>query len=102
MKLPRSVFTALGPALIEVSEIADSKESFGIWNSQVRTVTIDGASSYENQLSTLFHEMTHIALWDSGVANFVEEKQAEAVCDAVGTYLAAAVLAGYLKFSVPR
>lgn len=99
MKLPRTVYTALGPAPVDLSDIADSKESYGIWNNQKRTVTIDGQSSYENQLSTLFHEMTHIALWDGGVGNFIDEKMAEAVCDAVGGYFAAAVLAGYIKLS---
>ena len=47
-------------------------------------------------------EMTHYMLWDAGLNNVLTDKQTEAVCDAVGTYLAAAQRAGYIKAVLPH
>lgn len=102
MKLPASVYSMLGPIPVtKVKGLATDKEAFGIWGTEQRDVKIDADVCLHNQLATLFHECAHIAMTDSGVANYIDDKTQEAVADAIGTYLAAAMLQGYLKFSTP-
>jgi hypothetical protein len=38
-----------------------------------------------HQWRTLFHELTHVALDDSGLSNGMNDELVEAVCDAVAT-----------------
>lgn len=108
MKLPSQVFTHLGPVPVSLDgemaqkEKDDDFSTYGLFCKQKRTVKVDAQSAPESQLSTLLHECVHIALWDAGTANILTDVQTEAVCDALGTYLAAAVIAGYLKLHVPR
>lgn len=100
MKLPAKVYSQLGPVpvLLDDKIHADKKEpAFGLFSGRERSIRVDSGSSPENQLATLMHEVVHLALFDSGSNNVLTNAQAEVVCDAVGTYLAAAIVAGYLK-----
>lgn len=105
MKLPKTVYSQLGPVPVVLTEgMIKTPEllAFGVWDEVQRQIKIDPAACDPAQLSTLFHEMLHIAMTDAGLNNTFTEQQAETVCDVGGSYLAAAVLAGYLKICSPR
>lgn len=104
MKLPATVYSQIGPVAVSLDDRihADKKEpAFGLFCGRTRTIKVDSGSAPEIQLATLMHEVTHLALFDAGANNVLTATQAEVVCDALGTYLAAAVLAGYLRFGRP-
>jgi hypothetical protein len=105
MKLPSTFYSQLGPVpiLLDDGIHADKKEpAFGMFSGRDRSIRVDNGSSPENQLATLMHEVVHLALFDSGSNNVLSATQAEVVCDAVGTYFAAAIIAGYLRIVVPK
>jgi Zn-dependent peptidase ImmA (M78 family) len=91
--LPQEVFSVLGP--VKVVEKA-MKKYLGRWNLKNRVIKVNPTQSPIQQWQTLFHEMVHMALADSGAVNHLEHDMAESVCDAVGTYLAAALMDGCL------
>ncbi|HXC26099.1 MAG TPA: hypothetical protein VNU46_09300 [Gemmatimonadaceae bacterium] len=97
-KLPKVVFSVLGDVPVIMSdELAEKAEAIGLINFHNRKIAIQTNLSRETMWPTLFHEMTHLALNDSGTADVLTKKQEESVCNAMGLYLAAAVQAGYLK-----
>jgi hypothetical protein len=105
LKIPARVWSQLGsvdvrhePGMIENNE----SPAFGRWSGIKREITIDPAACEHTQLATLFHEITHIALWDAGGENVLTEAQTEYVCDALGAYLAGSALGGFLALRVPR
>ncbi len=102
MKLPKEVFSQLGPvpvvALKGLLEAKQEERAFGLWNEIERKIQYDPTACEGAQLSTVFHEMMHVALTDSGAVHLFTDQQQEIICDVVGTYLAASLLAGYLKF----
>lgn len=105
MKLPAFVWSQLGLVPVRAVEgMIESKDdaAYGKWNAVRRDITIDPAACSATQIATLLHEMTHVALWDAGGENVLSEQQTEFVCDALGSYLAGALLAGYVKLQVPR
>lgn len=103
LSLPRSLWSSQGPVPVTVvKDLYTKEEAFGLWDGQLRTVSIDKAGSPDTQLQTLCHELTEIVIWDSGLHNVFDGPLKEAVCDAVGTYLASAVAAGYIKLTVPK
>jgi hypothetical protein len=105
MKLPTVVYSQLGPVTVTMDDgiHADKKDpAFGMFSGRDRSIRVDSGSSPENQLATLMHEVVHLALFDAGSNNVLTATQAEVVCDAIGTYLAAAILAGYLRVGVPK
>ena len=77
------------------------KENHGEVDFTSRTVVIDPAGDNINRWQTYWHETGHILLWDGGVHQQLTNKQREAVCDAIGTYLCAMQQAGYLKVTIP-
>lgn len=110
MILPKKVYSHLGP--VSVSYVVDPKlevgdgDNFGIWNNRRRDIqvatTIGGVEIIETaRLQSLLHELVHLALWDAGLT-FPNEDAEEAVCDVLGTYMAGAVLNGYLALRVPK
>jgi hypothetical protein len=102
-RIPRSLWSQQGPVPVtKVAELMKTKKAFGLFNFKDRYVHIDKDCGEDTQLQTLFHEMIEVALWDSGLQNVIKPKLKEAVCDAVGTYLASAAAAGYLKLTVPK
>ena len=106
MKLPSRVWSQLGdvPVKLEAGmiECANKDEAaYGKWNAVQRFITIDPSACDATQIATLFHEMVHLALWDAGV-KFAHEDAEETICDAIGSYMAGAVIAGYMKFGNPR
>lgn len=106
MKLPTRVWSQIGPVRVEPKPTPppspDVNPDFGEWDAGARAITINTTAVPPMQIATLFHEMTHVAIWDAGGQNVLTEQQIEFVCDAVGSYLAGALLAGFVKLSVPK
>jgi Zn-dependent peptidase ImmA (M78 family) len=104
VRLPKAIFSQLGPVPVVATkgmlEAASEERAFGRWDEINRKVEIDPSAIDAVQLATLFHEMMHVAMTDAGAVHHFTDQQQEIICDAAGTYLAAAVLAGYLK--LPR
>lgn len=101
--LPKEVFSVLGPLPVAIeSDLTEKESALGITRFRPRHIGIDAGSGPETQWQTLGHEITHVAMWDGGCHDILTNEQAEAVCNALGTYLAAAVRAGYIKITVPR
>lgn len=102
-KLPAEVFSVLGPVPVtENPSLVEKREALGLASFRPRTIQVDQGSTRQAQWQYLWHEMVHYALWDAGVTNGLSHEQEEAVCDAVGTYMAAAMLGGYVKVAVPK
>lgn len=107
MKIPTKVYSQLGAVSVRMQPgmIEDKNENdaaFGKWNAVAREIVIDPTAADATQLITLFHEMVHVALWESGADNVIEERIAEVVCDAVGSYFAGATLNGFLTLKTPK
>lgn len=98
-KLPKTFFSVLGP--IEVADLVapppEAGDAVGLYKYVERRIEIEPKMAPEARWSTLWHEAVHVALNDSGVQNVLTKDQAEAVCDAVGGYLAAMMRAGRLR-----
>jgi hypothetical protein len=102
MWLPDAVFTHLGPMpVVMVEKIADD-ERRGECDFKDRTIRIADGYADAAQWQTLGHELTHAILWDAGAQHSLTDRQTEIVCDAVGTWFAAAVAAGWLVVKVPK
>lgn len=106
VKIPAFVWSQLGQIPVQLKPLpaTDPKDDadFGGWEPVKRTIEVNSDLCDASKVSTLFHEMTHVALWDAGAHNIITADQQEVICDAVGSYLACAVRAGYLKLCVPK
>ncbi len=86
--IPTRVEGAGGPITVKRVKRArsdDGKACWGTWDASKREIEIDRSPSREYQLHTLFHELTHAALDDAGIANLLSDAGQEAVCDAMAT-----------------
>lgn len=99
--LPRSLWSPQGPVKVTQRDLSDDN-LLGCWEPTDRYIAIHDGACKETKWSTLFHEITEMILWDSGLHNILPHDTKEAVCDAVGGYFAAALAAGYVKLTVPR
>lgn len=101
-RLPKQVFSVLGnmPLLRGPEDCPD--DAFGIFKKNDGVVAIAPDVSDRMLWPTYWHEAAHVALYDSGCENHLTNKQLEAICDAMGTYLAAMMSAGMLQVTTPR
>lgn len=95
-KVPGEVPSSLGPVPVEIAPF-DDDHTLGEIFLKDRRIQLDTELSPEALLKTFWHEVAHLVLWDSGVHNNLSAKTEEAVCDAFGTWLAAAQRAGFIK-----
>ena len=63
----------------------DGAECWGLWDDSLRTVTIDATATPAHRHWTLYHEMTHVALSDSGLDEGINAHLVEAICNCVAT-----------------
>lgn len=63
-----------------------------------RQIQIDTSQDPEAQRQAFWHEVMHLFLWDSGLLNLINNKQEEFLCDAFGSYMAAAMERGYIQW----
>jgi hypothetical protein len=102
MSLPESVPSALGPVPVSVVDSIHEDGRRGEFNEEQRTLSVRADLCESMQWQTLFHEFTHIALFDGAAHELLTEKQTEAVCNAVGTALAAAIASGWIAVTPRR
>jgi hypothetical protein len=92
--IPDAVHSVLGPIpvrLVTGSPDPTSPDCLGMWEPARRTITLRQDVAPEVLLVTLWHERVHAMLDDAGVR--LTHDQAESVADAIGTQLAAELLA---------
>src|SRR5262249_15063555 len=95
--LPADAPTLMGPMEIR-ADIKPSEKLFGQCRFDERVMRLRTDVHEVTQLQTFGHELTHTILWDSGLANVIDKEMQEAVCDAVGSWLARAMRSGDVVF----
>lgn len=105
MTIPKEVYSALGPIPVTVEDLNDPPEedctNYGAFTPSTRTIKLDKNMHPAWTLKVFFHELAHVALVDAGVADLLAKGDfEEMVCDALGTYFAAAVQNGYMVIRV--
>jgi hypothetical protein len=88
-----------GPLVVEHCTPEESKIDRGFFLPDERVLKVSRDQPLAVQWQALFHELTHVALWDSGAHNALKGKQEEIICDAMGSFLAHMVTSGQLKLS---
>lgn len=78
------------------------EKAFGVFKPNERYVGVHSKTAGELEWPTYWHEATHVALFETGVANTLTHEQTEAVCDAIGLYLDGMMKAGMLRVVTPR
>lgn len=68
--------------LVKELKSPNGKALWGCWEEPKRLVSIDGETSRRMQWATLFHELFHVALTDSGQDELYGKKKTEALCEA--------------------
>jgi hypothetical protein len=94
MSIPSQVFSSLGPVPVDHEPLDEN--TLGEISFKERRIRLDVELTPEAELKTFWHEVAHLVLWDSGVHNLLSAKLEENICDAFGTYLAAAAQAGFI------
>lgn len=90
MKLPAQIRTLLGPVSVSlVEDLHDGDRSLlGLAQMDVRTIQIAAELPDEKARATLWHEIVHFLLHDTGVENMLSEDGLEVMCSTIGTQLA--------------
>lgn len=63
----------------------DGTECWGMFDLANRTIEIATTASKRHQWRTLFHELTHAALDDSGISQGMTDAMQETICEALTT-----------------
>jgi|DEB19_MinimDraft_3_1074340.scaffolds.fasta_scaffold03607_7 Zn-dependent peptidase ImmA (M78 family) len=86
--LPKAIEGPGGPVRVIVSKQPirhEHAECWGLYDSELRTITIDGRAAPRQRWKTFFHELVHVAILDSGLDNGLSDALHEAICDAIAT-----------------
>jgi Zn-dependent peptidase ImmA (M78 family) len=87
MKIPKKVMGLGG--MITVKRIPKLKfkgeKVAGLWRSYERTIEINSSLPVREQRHTLYHELTHAALDDSGLHYTMSKDSQEVLCDLMAT-----------------
>ncbi len=59
-----------------------NEELLGLAEYRPRRISIEASMTREQQWEVFYHELMHMTLYDSGLANLFKTKVKEAVCDA--------------------
>jgi hypothetical protein len=95
--VPSRVFSVLGMLPVtHKTELTD----LGELDFTTRSINLQANLVLSRAWQVYWHEVTHLALHDGGVQDLDAELE-ERVCDALGTYLAAAIRSGFLKINLP-
>jgi hypothetical protein len=101
-RIPKAVWSPLGPLPVTVTTGGGLEGAMGMFTYRSREITLDQSNGVANMWTTFWHEIIHVALYDSGVSNGLQHDAEEAICDAVGTYLAGMTLAKCLTIKAPQ
>lgn len=103
LRLPSAVWSALGAVpVVKKKGLVKKQQAMGMFSGRKREVHLESENIPSVDAQTFFHELTHVALWDSGVQNALTHEQIEAVCDAVGSYFGGMMLAKCLTIKAPQ
>jgi hypothetical protein len=95
--IPAKAFGVLGAFPVrEDPTLYDTCKEAAHVNFSDREVVLDAGFSPIGKWQNFGHEQMHIVLYDGAVNTGITEEQAELVCDAFGTWFAAAIKAGYI------
>src|SRR5512146_2831499 len=86
-KIPRRLEGMAGPITVKLVRrvrVAGTT-CWGSWHSEKRSISLDCGAPREHQWRTLFHELTHSALDDSGCGAQLSEWGNEAICEAMAS-----------------
>lgn len=100
-KLPAAVFSHLGPVAVHRVPKVDDADSRGECDFLTRALKVQAATPVV-EWQTLGHEQMHAIVSDAGGDTVLSDAQLEWLCDAFGTWYAAAVAAGWLVVKVPK
>lgn len=103
--IPAEFFSVLGPIPITQKEdLLEKDECYGAFGPSQREILLDVSKGTARQhlWQSLWHEVTHLAIWDAGAHEGLTKDQEERICNALGTYLTAMMAAGHLKVTKPR
>lgn len=59
-----------------------NEELLGLAEYRPRRISIEASMTREQQWEVFYHELMHMTLYDSGLANLFSTKKKEAICDA--------------------
>lgn len=106
LKLPKAIWSVPGDVM--VNSLGDGKtDRLGEFDPEARVIEVKDTLSAEMQLLVLWHEIVHLALYDSGAVNTLKgrsgaRKKEEAVCDAIAQHLVGMTRAGQLTLRTLR
>jgi Zn-dependent peptidase ImmA (M78 family) len=86
--IPRKVMMPGGPVVVVLTRRTirhENSECWGLYDIERRTITIDVKAEPRQRWRTFYHELTHVAVIDSGLANSLRDNVHEALCDAMAT-----------------
>lgn len=97
-EIPSEVFSPLGPIPVSVeADLLTEEELFGEADLAQRSIRLDGTMTPARTWQTLWHEIGHVILLDSGMSNGLTPEAEEAIVTAFSTYLTAAMQAGFVR-----
>lgn len=101
--LPKTAFSVLGPLPVSISPTLEKEDkALGMARFKSRTMVLDAELCPATEWQTFWHEVAHLAMWDAGVNDGLTHDLEEQVCNAMGTYFAAAMQAGYITVNAPK
>ena len=86
-KIPRTVPGIGGPIRVQLVKRAmvEGTLCWGTWHAETRTIQLDRTAKPEHRWRTLYHELTHSALDDSGLSYLFSEHGNESLCEAMAS-----------------
>lgn len=87
-KLPTTVSAPGGEIAVRITPAPlkiGTQEVWGAWDEGQRTIEISTDVPVKQRWKVFFHELTHVAITDSGLDNMISDELHEAICDAVAT-----------------
>jgi len=72
----------------ELFKEGERNDTLGVTLTGKRTIIIDNTLEEDIKKSVFYHELVHAVLSITGISNMLQETIEEAVCDAIGTFLA--------------
>lgn len=85
-KLPTVVEGPGGPIVVTLApaplKINDT-EVWGCWDEATRTISVSDSTPPRMRWKVYLHELTHVAITDSGLDEMISNELHEAICEAV-------------------
>lgn len=86
--IPKLIQGAGGPIAVRlVKRIHSEKDGdcWGQWDSGTRMVRLERSARIQHKWRVLFHELTHAAMDDAGIAYLLSTEACESICEAMAS-----------------